>query len=367
VTTALTTTTLADVIDLQLLNEMLDGGYVRKQVHPTEPYSILNYTEKAAYESVWNQVTLRCRGLIYNHHTGEVLARCLSKFFNYGQTGAPELDLNEPVIVTDKKDGSMGLIFPTSDGWAVATRGSFASEQAIHATALLRERYPNFEPPKGHTVLVEIVYPMNRIVLDYGQLDDLILLGAVDISTGLSVPPDWGFLKWPGPSTEIFDYRTLADALVAEPRPNAEGLVVHFLASDERVKIKQADYVALHKIVTGLNARTVWQHLVDGKPLDELIAPLPDEFHEWVKATAEGILTGVDERERALHDLFAETNARLGDVSRKDFAIAISQHLDKSFLFSLADGKDIRPKLMSHAKPEAYVTPSGRIFTEETA
>jgi putative RNA ligase len=39
------------------------------------------------------------------------------------------------------------------------------------------------------TVLVEIVYPANRIVLDYGGLDDLILLGAVDIATGRTFGP----------------------------------------------------------------------------------------------------------------------------------------------------------------------------------
>lgn len=373
-TTALVSPHLFDVLDPQMLRDMLDAGCVRKQVHPTEPYTILNYTEKAAYDGVWNNVTRRCRGLIYNHETHQVVARPFPKFFNHGQVGAPELDLDRHVIVTDKADGSLGIIYPTRDGWAVATRGSFASEQAIHATTLLATRYPEFAPPEGTTVLVEIVYPENRIVLDYAGMDDLILLGAVDIRTGKSVPPDWAFLDWPGPRVEIFDYTRLADALAAEPRPNAEGLVVHFLASDERLKIKQADYVILHRIVTGLNARTVWQHLVDDKPLADLIEPLPDEFHAWVREVAEGITTGIVAEAMRLHGEYWSLHGEMSSAcrpddraSRAEFAQLAGQHPDRWAMFMILDGKDIRPKLLANAKPEAYVTPSGRVFTEETA
>lgn len=67
---------------------------------------------------------------------------------------------------------------------AIATRGSFTSEQAGHATAVLHTCYPRFEPPEGLTVLFEIVYPGNRIIVDYCDTDDLVLLGAVDTATG---------------------------------------------------------------------------------------------------------------------------------------------------------------------------------------
>ena len=41
------------------------------------------------------------------------------------------------------------------------------------------------------------------------------------------------------------------------PRPNAEGLVVHFITSDERLKLKQEWYVQQHRLLTGLTARQV--------------------------------------------------------------------------------------------------------------
>jgi len=62
-----------------------------------------------------------------------------------------------------------------------------------------------------------------------------------------------------GPVVESFAYATFAEALAAPPRDDREGLVVHFTDADQRVKIKYAEYVRLHRIVTGLSARTVWE------------------------------------------------------------------------------------------------------------
>jgi RNA ligase len=109
-------------------------------------------------------------------------------------------------------------------------------------------------------VLFEIVYPENRIVLDYGGRDDLMLLGAVEIATGRSVGPNDSHAcggRGRAPSVRIRDGCRCARRPAA---PNAEGLVLHLIDTDERVKIKQEDYVALHRIVTGLNERTVWEH-----------------------------------------------------------------------------------------------------------
>jgi RNA ligase len=366
---------LGDVLDEELLAEMVVGGYVRVQTHPVLPYVIHNYTEKAAYEGVWNEVTLTCRGLIVDSRTNRVIARPFGKFFNYGQPGAPLLDLHAEAVVTDKADGSLGVLYPTPEGHAVATRGSFTSEQAIHATEVWLDRYADrFVPDPTVTCLFEVVYPANRIVLDYGQLDDLILLGAIDIVTGDDRSHVGSVGDWPGPKVTQFPYPTLAAALAAPPRPNAEGMVVHLRESGHRVKLKQADYIALHRIVTGLTARTVWQHLVDGRPLAELIEPLPDEFHPWCEGVAAGITTAVQRELRRLEgeytlirDAMPDDWQRSDRAGRADFARQASQHPDKWAMFALLDGRDIRPELLKRAKPEGLLTPSGRTYTEDTA
>jgi putative RNA ligase len=356
--------TLADIFDANALTAAIDDGYVRVQRHPTLPLQIFNYTEKAQYENVWDAVTLACRGLIA-HADGTVIARPMSKFFNYGQTGAPALDASSPVHVTDKADGSLGIMYATPVGWAVATRGSFASDQAIHATSILHTRYPSFTPPDGLTVVVEIIYPSNRIVIDYGDLDDLVLLGAVDIATGRTFGPD-AVATWPGPVIERFDHATLAEALAAPPRDNREGFVVWFPSTDVRVKIKYEEYVRLHRIVTGLNARSVWAILAGGDPLTWLVESLPDEFHDWVRSVAATLTSMVDERAAAIEAAYAATVAGLdADWGRKEFALAVARHPERSSLFLRLDDRDYRPLLWQQSRPEPDWTPSGRTFSPD--
>lgn len=240
-------TKIGDLFPIVGFKRMKDLGYIRVQSHPRYDYEIANYTEKAVYDKEWNDVTLQCRGLIYRRSDGEVLARPFRKFFNHNESTAPTFGLNDPVVVTDKLDGSLGVLHITPDGWAIATRGSFDSPQARHATAVFKARYENymgaswgFNPPFGITYLFEIIYPENRIVVDYGQQDDLVLLGAVDIATGKSITPEViqkSNHPWPGPVTETFTFSTYGEALAAAPRPGKEGFVVHNLRTDERVKI----------------------------------------------------------------------------------------------------------------------------------
>lgn len=355
---------IRELFDPAHLADVIEAGYVRMQTHPTLPLRILNYTEKAAYEGVWDDVTLTCRGLIVAD-SGEVVARPWRKFHNYGDQHCGALDLTASAEVTDKHDGSLGILYPTPDGWAVATRGSFTSEQAIHATALLRDRYDDFEPPDGMTVLVEIVYPANRIVLDYDGTDDLFLLGAVDIKTGEAVGPDW-VSGWYGAQTDTFSAATLAEALALPPRPNAEGVVVRLVDSGQMVKIKQADYVALHRIVTGLNARIVWQMIGDGKTLADICEPLPDEFHPWVEEIAADLSHEMVQIITGARREHAQIVASLPNGwTRKDYAAIASKSANRAWLFMLLDDRDPSPKIWRTLQPAGDVRPTN--YSEDAA
>jgi RNA ligase len=354
---------ISDLFDLEHLAKAMEAGYVREQTHPSLPLRIFNYSEKAQYERAWDAVTMGCRGLIVGAD-GYVVARSLSKFFNYGDPLVGVLDLSAPAEVVDKLDGSLGILHPTPDGYAIATRGSFTSVQAVHATDVLRDRYSDFEPPDGMTVLFEIIYPENRIVCDYGGADDLFLLGAVDIATGAVVGPDW-VSGWDGPQATVFSVRTLGEALAMPPRVGAEGLVVR-LDSGAMVKIKQADYVALHKAVTGLNARVVWECLGGGGTVADICEPLPDELHQWVKDLAtrlQGDAADLLEDTERFHE---KTLAQMPEGwGRKDYALAVAHSTLRPWLFNLLDGKDPRPSIWKAVRPSGENRPVN--FTEDTA
>jgi RNA ligase len=327
------------------------------EVYPTpeQVAAILNYTERCQYERAWTNVTRTCRGLIVHAETGVVIARPWAKFFNYGEHPEGSLDLSAPAEVTDKKDGSLGIMYPAADGWAIATRGSFASEQAVHATRVLRERYPDFEPPDGITVLFEIVYPANRIVVDYGTTDDLILLGAVDIATGEAVGPDWVSL-WEGPETETMSARTLAEALSLPPRPGREGVVVR-LPGSVMIKLKQDDYVALHRLITGMNARVVWERIGGGEMAEQICAAIPEEFWPWVHQIAFEL---EDQRDRIHRDAAAEHSRILAGLpegwTRKDYALIAAKSEHRAWLFNLLDGRDPSAGIWRTLKPSGERT-----------
>ena len=350
---------LHDLLDPVLLAQMLEEGHVKIQFHPGHDLKIYNYTARAQYEHVWNDVTRRCRGLITDLDDN-VVARPFPKFFNHGELEADSFP-SGPVTVTDKLDGSLGILYPVRGGHAVATRGSFASTQAVHATKVYNDRYAgSFEPNPAWTYLFEIIYPQNRIVVDYHGLDDIVLLAAVDIETGVSIPLADARKGWPGRVVEEFDHADLASVLASVPRANAEGLVIHFLADDSRVKVKQSDYVRLHRLVTGVSERRIWEALSEGVDLNEWLEAVPDEFHALVSTTRAKL-------ERQFHELSAELEDRYRTLvanlpegwGRRDFAQEVtaaqaSYPLARG-MFLLLDGRAYDHLVWNQIRPIEHI------------
>ncbi len=166
--------------------------------------------------------------------------------------------------------------------------------------------------------------------------------------------------------TETFAARSLGEALELAPRSNAEGVVVRLVESGAMVKIKQADYVALHRIVTGLNARTVWEMLGAGKTVADICEPLPDEFHDWVK----GVAVGLSEQALSIladaRDEHAAITAALpSGWTRKDYAAIAMRSGNRAWLFMLLDGKDPSAKILRTLRPSADMRPVN--VSEDTA
>lgn len=384
-----------DLFDATELASAVANGHVRAQHHPVFPWlEILNYTEKCAYERAWNPVTTQCRGLIWDTDTRKVLARPFRKFFGHSEPGAYVPEPDEPVVVTEKQDGSLAIGFPTVTGWEIATRGSFTSEQALHATGLWRKRYADSVTlQEGITPLWEVLYPQNRIVVDYEGIDDLVLLGAVNIATGRSLTPGDAakLIGWPGPVTEVFLFRTFMGALEAEPRRNREGFVFHFPVVDERTKWKYEAYRQLHRIVTNCTARRLWESLavwacqpnsveflvrrlcLSPDRVNQVLAAGPDwldtfeentpeEFRTWVEDRVAELRTAVRKRQVQLvmdfHVVKAGAGLSDGDPGDREhskrFAAAARDRtgVDFNLVMALWRGHDVLTAVWREVRPE---------------
>lgn len=397
-------THLDSVLDPAELAAALAAGHVARRQHPSLPLSIYTYTRAAQYDRAWTTVTTRCRGLVVDDTTGHVVTWPFPKFFNTGEHDlglpyAPPLP-NEPFDVYDKVDGSLGIVFHYAGAWRVASKGSFTSDQARWAQARLAARDTALLIP-GVTYLTEIVYPENRIVVDYGDRRDLVLLGAYD-GAGREIrlhyaAPDWQPVgsvvrTWPAMPLDQLLKLTAANTTPdgqAVSGTAAEGFVLRY-NNGLRVKAKHAEYVRLHKTLTGISERDVWRYAgiqrfagqppklvakalgcpasevtafaAGGRgPLDALLEQVPDEFDAWVRS----VLRGLEFSAAALAQSIDATFKDLGELAaatqtdpkqRGEFAAAVQQVPDRTVraaMFLRLDHKSTELLVWSAIRPAA--------------
>lgn len=356
-------TPLNDLFDLADLKAEIEAGYIAHKQHPELPLSLYVYTERCQYEPHWSPATLRCRGLIADDQTGRVVGWCLPKFFNHNQHDAnhiwaPTLP-DEPFEVYDKVDGSLGIVFHYDGVWRVATKGSFISDQAAWASRYL-DRADTSALDPSVTYLAEIIYPENRIVVNYGDRRDLVLLAAFR-TDGSELPLREAAPAWEGIGSVVRTYDwtdsfSVLAAMAGESRhldgaevtgTDAEGWVIRF-ASGLRVKAKTSDYLRLHRALTCTSERTVWEVLESGQDPAVLYDRVPDEFATWVGEVVDRLRGLVASYVGMAHYEF-ERIGRIPD--RKAFAEQAVKTDCRAALFRLYDGRSIEDLAWKSCRP----------------
>lgn len=312
---------------------------------------LYNYTQATTYAKKWDEITRNSRGTIYDKVSGEVYARSFSKFFNIDEMPETQLDrlpLNSTYFSAEKMDGSLIISFqdPETNEWMCATRGSFYSDQAKKATELIK----NLNMPKiknfcktGASFLFEVIYPENRIVIDYGKEEKLVLLALLNKNTGKALAPRYVYeiAKDIGVETPPIYHSPIED-LIKDARNlpwQEEGFVVYF-DTGLMVKIKGADYCRIAKIKSHLGPLSVWEAMMTGYP-ENYLKTIPEE----IKAEADRIY---DILQRQLLTLKLEAltqvqflnlyNVNLSDkevVKKKALQISQAKPHLRSFLFAV--------------------------------
>lgn len=274
-------------IDMNEVKKRVDNGLISVRKHPFLDLFIYNYTHKTQHDELWDEYTERCRGLIIDGN-GHVLNNPFRKFYNLEQSKETMIR-NLPAEVPrigEKLDGMLGILYEEGDMPAIATRGSFNSPYAEWATNWLRLKGFSLEDFKeGHTYLFEIIYPENKIIVDYKGRAELVLLAVMSNSgngeldhikeaqrLGLSYAKEYSF-------DNIADAIKYLDGSVGS---EFEGFVCKY-TNGLRVKLKSLDYKRLHKLLMGVSKRDIWLSLRDTGSVDSIIENVPDEFMSWVK------------------------------------------------------------------------------------
>ena len=339
---------------LEILNKYYEEGLLYKQVHPTLPLTIWNYTEKVQYEGIWDDVTLMCRGLVTDNE-GNIVAKPFKKFFNIEENKHTP---TEEFEVFEKMDGSLGIVFLYNNEVIYATRGSFTSDQAKWMADYGKKYNFNICLVEGFTYLFEIIYPENRVVVNYNGQERLVLLGIIKTESGEEIPYDeilwdgWDIVK---KYNGVRDYSYLKRAI---PN-NREGFVVKF-SNGDRMKIKGEEYLRLHKIMTNLSTTAVWEVLSNEQSMDSILKDVPDEFYKKIKSYEKDLRYSffqISEYCGKMHDGFRY--GKYGDVdpepSKKEFAEFVMKNIKsglQSVMFAMWDKKPYDKIIWKLIKPE---------------
>lgn len=307
-------------------------------------YLLLDYTPVAQYANRWNFIERVSRGLILSRNTGEVIARPYDKFFNWGEGG--RFSFGQITDVSMKEDGSLGILYRLPDGsYSVATRGSFTTEQALWATEFLRKNYNLEGLPSEYTLLFEIVYPENRIVVDYKEREDLILTGVRNRFTGeeltetetREIAREYGFS-----SPKAFHFNSMEEIIQASKllkHNEAEGWIVRF-SDGQRFKVKGEDYLKVHRLIFGLSERRIVQMFYTGE-LEDVLEAIPPAKREKFNDIARNVALRFRRRMfelKLLHESVPKTE------TMKSYVEWVRTHhpVDSRLLIAMEAGKDIR-------------------------
>lgn len=283
-------------MNIDKLNKYLEEGWLMNSHHPTLPLIIWNYTNKTVYEQKWDKVTLKCRGLVTDEE-GVEINNPIPKFFNFSETrGKYSCDFKRKFQVFTKYDGSLILMFRYKNELIITSRGSFISDQAIWAKEIIKEGFKkdknlNFLSNISHlpqlTFIFELIHPENRIVVNYSNKKKLVLLAIRNLNgedydfKDILIEPSSYIEKAKIHTLDIKKFKDLK-TLQKLNLNNEEGYIFKF-KSGKRVKVKFEEYLRLHRIISGLTNKSIWESLKNGDDIELMLKGIPDEMYETIK------------------------------------------------------------------------------------
>lgn len=347
---------------ISLIDEMVECGYISKRKHPVYDLYAYKYTKVTQFENKWNEATLLCRGLILDGDYN-IVARPMGKFFNYEELPKEEADyiMGSDFQLTEKVDGSLGILIKYNNEYFISTQGSFDSEQAVWASKFLNDNFDRKVLESldcdNFTYLFEIIYPDNKIIVDYGDKTSLVFLAKINKESGEDLLFSDDLMKEMSAfeitkrftDLESLDYKKIKSLDLS----NKEGFVVH--SSRGRLKIKFENYFEKVKIKMYMNPKGVWEVMMEGN-VDAVRKELPEELLDWYNSTVLEFESKVENRVLELKALHKRLVLSLPEMySRKMFAIEVNKMLSnvKGYMFSIEDGRDIRMNVLKELKPNS--------------
>jgi T4 RnlA family RNA ligase len=356
------------------LDEYVDSRLIDRNFHDEFPLAIMCYGRKAVYDNIWDSVTTKCRGLIYNTETFEIVSRPFEKFFNYSGEDFqyPANVFGEPEIY-EKMDGFLCILYTYNGQDYIASKGSFHSIHAKWATKWYQKHRPNWRWRPGFTPVFEGLMPNLRIVVDYGKREGLTLLALIDNETGEEVDHD-----------DLCQYASLNSLSIPEKysftmekalkeantnKQNFEGYVLVWRRPEQtpfRLKVKYLEYLKMtqtspKRILEALE--NSWTSVLDQwtNETNPWFSHFISKWRRYLENEYKDIALRTDETFTSCRKVLQAPPFGNELPTRKQWAELFTTPGNKDisgFLFGTLDGKDIRPMIfkmlrekVKHTKP----------------
>lgn len=280
---------------------------------------MLKYNQLASDFS--EAIVQECRGIILHKKTWDVVCWPFSKFFNYGEPYAA--DLNESKLyVYQKIDGSLTKVWYFEGYWRLSSNGVIDAAEAmvgeeINLLSLFLKTLSRYNLDwesftstldKEYTYMYELATPDNKVVVSYKDYN-LYYLGQRHNRTGEEAyRPDDRISN-----VGVYTFQTIDDIInSANQLPDSEEGYVVRDQNWNRVKIKNPVYFMLHKIANN-GKPDILQYVLEHNE-DELLAYFPEYQHDV--DVMKGKLCMLENRAH----MYADRMARYYELPRADFA-----------------------------------------------
>lgn len=315
--------------------------------------------------ATWTENTLCQRSVVVNAD-GEVISASFKKFFNWDEK--PDLDPIPSSLkgaqLMEKLDGST-LIFSRYKGQTIIrTRGTIdASVQPLngHEIKVLCGMYPKFMAwfemyeSSPMSFIFEWTSPLNRIVIDYGDVPNMYLTGIVmhsDYSYFTQGELDGYANQFGFKRPRTFSYDSIEDMKHAvDLFKGVEGLCVYYNEGQSIRKVKGAEYLVKHRMKSELSniEKVIDLWFIAGRlPYQEFFDYCEKSFDFEIANDARGFISnicdGMKEVEKIMSAMISFVDP-LKTLPRKDAAQRIIQAYGttgrSSMCFTLYDSKPL--------------------------
>jgi DNA-directed RNA polymerase subunit N (RpoN/RPB10) len=341
-------------LTLDSISKTYDIGVKR---HPK--YENLVMFKYGIFSPMTEQFVRECRGIILDEKNNwNIVNRTFDKFFNLHEGHAAQLDW-ETVRAFEKLDGSLCQLFFHDNEWHFASSGSPDAGGEAHGAGftfneLMRQTFElngyKYPPDEyiTYSFAFELITKWNKIVVQYGDQQRLVLTGVRDNSTGKEYPIE-SFSHLGYELVKTFDLRTKEQVLEYVEKMNGiegEGFVLCD-ANFNRVKVKAPHYVALHQLRGEyFNEKRALEIVMKGE-IEEVVSYFP-EFKKEIEEVK-------SKYDLLKEDIVGRYEANKMLVTQKDFAMAVKDFKFSSILFAMRKGKTLE-ECMKDARLESVLS-----------